>query len=128
MYSSPSDLCLDLGLHLGSETRSVIRTGAVLRCECIAVYLLGSEIGRLYNVELGSCVRAALGTSLLILSGCFVRNSVRRCSAENAADQRPAEADLAALGGGVYVSCCSHFSVPGIIVALFMAYASLSNS
>lgn len=90
-----------------------------MRSERIAVYLFGFEIGWLYNLELGSCVRAAMGTSLLILSGCFVRDSIRRCFTENAADQRPPEANLIELGGGVYISRCSHFSVPGITSTSF---------
>lgn len=113
------DLCYDLGLHLGCKTRSIIWTGVVLCSECIAVYLFSFEIGRLYNMELGGCVRAIVGTSLLILSGCFICDSIRRCFTENTTDQCSSEADFLALGSGVYISRCSHFSIPGITSASF---------
>lgn len=67
-------------------------------------------------MELGSSICAVMGTFMLILGGCFIRDSIRRCFIKNAANQRPTEADLIELGVGVYFSRCSHFSVPGIVI------------
>lgn len=98
---------------MGCKAWPIVRARTVLRSECVAIHLLGSEIRWFYNVELGTCICAILGTPVLIFGGCFIRDSVCRHLIKNTANQCSSEADLSKLCVSVHISRCSHSSVPG---------------